>query len=107
MPSTEYGQDLRQALYSGDSRTGKSGVNPTSIAVGPGGFSKDPTVSKPQHAKVPGKKANQDSDVNLTWEQRAVSLLSRLVAAKVFKDLQPKLRNEILKLISDAPDSAR
>jgi hypothetical protein len=91
--------------YSGAGNTGKSDVRSTNIADGPGGLGRDPT--KPRQTAVRAKKASQGPDVNLTWEQRALLLLSQLEVAKGFEDLQPKLRKEVRKLIEDAPDSAR
>jgi hypothetical protein len=93
--------------YSGAGNTGKSDVRSTNIADGPGGLGRDPTISKPRQTAVRGKKASQGPDVNLTWEQRALLLLSQLEVAKGFEDLQPKLRKEVRKLIEDAPGSAR
>jgi hypothetical protein len=93
--------------YSGAGNTGKSDVRSTNIADGPGGLGRDPTISKPRQTAVRAKKISQVTDVNLTWEQRALLLLSQLEVAKGFEDLQPKLRKEVRKLIEDAPGSAR
>jgi hypothetical protein len=50
--------------------------------------------------------AGKGSDTPLTWQQRALQLLSKLQTAKGFKDLPPKLRNEVSALIDDAPNDA-
>jgi hypothetical protein len=55
----------------------------------------------------PGKtEAGRGSDTPLTWQQRALQLLSKLQTAKGFKDLPPKLRNEVSALINDPPNDA-
>ena len=87
--------------------TGSSDAGPSNVVDGSGGTGGDPTVSRGRQVTVGDKKVGQASDVKLTWEQRALRLLSRLQTAKGFKDLQPKLKEEIRTLIDDAPDSAR
>ena len=49
---------------------------------------------------------SRDFDTPLTWQQRALQLLSTLQTTKGFKDLPPKLRNEVSALIDDAPNDA-
>lgn len=93
-------------VYS-EGKTGKSDVTWTNIADGPGEIGRDPSTSKAQPATVREKRVNQSSDTNLTWEQRTLLLLSQLIAARGFKDLHSRLKDEVRKLIDDAPDSAR
>ena len=52
------------------------------------------------------KKADKSSDAALTWQQRALQLLSKLQTAKGFKELPPKLKAEVTALIDDAPNDA-
>ncbi len=92
--------------YSSPSNVGQSDAKPINIADGPGGKGGDPTVSKTREATVGAKEVSQGPVVNLTWDQRVLLLLSKLEAAKGYKDLQPKLRNEVRALIDSAPDGA-
>jgi hypothetical protein len=51
--------------------------------------------------------AGRGSDTPLTWQQRALQLLSMLQIAKGYNDLPPKLRKQVSALIDDAPNDAR
>ena len=78
------------------------------IATGPGGISGgDPTRLKARNATASNKKADKTPDINQTWEQRVLRLLTTLQAEKVFKDLKPDLKEAVRELIEDAPDDAR
>jgi hypothetical protein len=76
------------------------------IADGPGGLGRDPTVPKTRKPTVGVKKVGKDPASNLTWEQRALRLLSNLEATKGYKDLPLRLRGEVRALIDNAPDGA-
>ena len=87
--------------------SGKSYVERTSIADGPGGIGRDPTVSQPRWEQVEKQVEKMDvGQEQLTWEQRALRLLSSLEIAKGYKSLPAQLRAEVRALIDDAPDSA-
>lgn len=88
--------------------SGISDAKPSGVVGPPGEISKgDPTELKTSKVTVSEKSSGRDTDVNPTWEQRALLLLTSLQAEKVFKDLKPKLRAEVGALIEDAPDGAR
>jgi len=82
-----------------------------SIVDGSGGTGGDPTVWETRQARGETKtgrkkKVDRGSVPDLTWEQRALRLLSNLEAAKGYKDLPPKLRADVRALIDSAPDGA-
>lgn len=92
--------------YSGGGFGGFADENPTNVVDPPKGsrFDPGPKTTPPRPA---GKtEVGKDSDTPLTWQQRALQLLSKLQTAKGFKDLPPKLRKEVNALIGDAPNDA-
>jgi hypothetical protein len=110
--------------YSTERNEGKTNVTQYNVVDGPGGIGKDPTIvdgpggigKDPTIVDGPGgigkaataqeKAGNQGSDPDLTWEQRVLVLLSKLETVKAFKALRPQLRDEVRKLIEDAPKRA-
>ena len=97
--------------YSTERNEGKTNVTQYNVVDGPGGIGKDPTiVDGPggigKAATAQEKAGNQGSDPDLTWEQRVLVLLSKLETVKAFKALRPQLRDEVRKLIEDAPKRA-
>lgn len=96
--------------FSGGGFGGQADVKPTGV-VGPpdDGFGRDPTVRgvKPVTEEVGHGSDDRRPDATLTWEQRALRLLSGLLTAKGFTDLPLELRDEALALIGEAPDDAR
>jgi hypothetical protein len=92
--------------YAGGGFGGFADENPTNIADPPKGSRFDPGP-QPTRPVLAGKtEAGKGSDTPLTWQQRALQLLSKLQTAKGFKDLPSKLRNEVSALIDDAPNDA-
>ena len=92
--------------YSGGGIGGYADEKPANIADPPRGSRFDPG---PQHTPLAptGKTAaGKGSETPLTWQQRALNLFSKLQTSKGFKDLPPKLRNDVSALIDDAPDDA-
>lgn len=92
--------------YSGGGFGGFADENPTNIADPPKGSRFDPGPQQPPPVPAGKTEAGTGSDTPLTWQQRALQLLSQLQTTKGFKDLPPKLRNEVSALIDDAPDDA-
>ena|ERR1700722_20986327 len=91
----------------GDKHSGRGKKTQNAVVGPPGGISAgDPTNTfKTSEATVWEGRADDDADP--TWEQRALCLLTSLQAEKIFKDLKPKIRDEVRALIEDAPDGAR
>lgn len=100
--------------YSAGGFGGFTEENPTNVVDPPEGSGWDPAprATPPVPAGKTGqqtagkKKADKSSDAALTWQQRALQLLSKLQTAKGFKELPPKLKAEVTALIDDAPNDA-
>ena len=94
------------AQYSGRGFGGFADENPNMIADPPKGSRFDPGPQSTPPVLAGKTEGCKGSDTPLTWQQRALQLLSKLQTAKGFKDLPPKLRKEVSAVIDDAPNDA-
>ena len=95
------------SAYSTAGNAGSSDGKPRNIIDPPGELSEvRPPDLKTSEVTVKDKGAGKEPDMNPTWEERVLCLLTDLQREKGFKDLRPKLKDEVYALIEGAPESA-